>query len=149
MAIQRWDPLRELMDLHEKMNRLFEDTLSRSAGTDPDSSSGNWKPNADLYEEHDRYVLRADLPGVAAADVEIRIDNGTLLLRGERRMDEAVNRESYLRVERPYGRFAVKVSLAPSVDPSGVQATHRNGVIEILLPKKRAESPSHVEISTH
>ena len=149
MAIQRWDPLRELMELHQKMNRLFEETLGRSAGAGPEAAGGNaWKPNADLFEDDDRYVLRADLPGVAAADVEIRIDNGTLFVRGERKIDDTIERESYLRVERPYGRFALEIALAPSVDPAAVQATHRNGVIEIQLPKKKAESPSHVEIST-
>ena len=150
MAIQRWDPLRELMELQQKMNHLFEQTLARSAGSDPEAAAGNaWKPDTDLFEDDDRYVLRADLPGVAAADVEIRIDDGTLTLRGERKMDDSVGRDAYLRVERPYGRFSVQMSLAPSVDPSAVQATHKNGVIEILLPKKKAETPSHVEISSH
>jgi HSP20 family protein len=148
MAIQRWDPLQGLMDLQEKMNHLFEDTLARSGGNDrgeAEASSG-WRPPMDLYEEADRYVLRTDLPGVAASDVEIEIESGTLHLRGERKMDGVVRREAYLRVERPYGRFSVQVELPSSVEQQGIRATHQNGVIEILLPKRKPQTPSRIEV---
>jgi len=149
MAIQRWDPVRELTGLQQKMNRLFDETFSRSTGTgdDPATAAG-WRPSMDLFEEQDRYIMRADLPGVAAGDVEIKIDGGTLHLSGERKMDGDVTRDSYLRVERPYGRFTLQVSLAPSVDPTGIRATHGNGVIEIVMPKRSKSEPSTIEVST-
>ena len=148
MAIQRWDPLREMSEVQHRINRLFDDAFSRSTGQDATDPGGQpaWKPSTDLIEEGDRYLLRADLPGVAASDVEVRIEDGTLHLRGERKTDAGIPRESYLRVERPHGRFEVKVSLAPSVDAAAVKATHRNGVIEVVLPKRRADEPSRVEI---
>jgi HSP20 family protein len=148
MAIQRWDPLRDLMDLQEKMNHLFENTLARSGGQERGEAEGSasWKPPMDLFEEGDRYVLRTDLPGVSASDVEIQVENGTLHLRGERTMDGAVKREAYLRVERPYGRFSVQVALPPSVEQQGIRATHHNGVIEVLLPKKKPRTPSRIEV---
>jgi HSP20 family protein len=149
MAIQRWDPLRDLRELQQKMNHLFDDAFSRSAG--PESvdplTTGGWKPSTDLIEEDDRYVLRCDLPGVAAADVEIRIENGTLFLRGERKIDAGISQESYLRVERPSGAFAVKIALAPSVDQKRVRAAQRNGVLEVLLPKRKAELSNQVEVT--
>ncbi len=149
MAIQRWDPLRDLMELQQKISRLFDETLTRSGGADDVEGigAGAWKPPTDLFEDDVRYVLRADLPGVAAGDVDIKIEDGTLFLRGERKMDAGVSREAYLRVERPYGRFAVKVALAPSVDQGAIRASHRNGVVEVLLPKKKKPLPSQIQIS--
>lgn len=149
MAIQRWDPLRDLIRLQEKMNSMFEEVLSRSVGPDgeePLASSG-WKPPMDLFEEPDRYILRADLPGVAASDVKIQIEDGTLTLRGERKMDVNLSKEAFLRIERPFGDFFVQVSLPSSVDASAIRASHRNGVIEVVLPKKEESSPTKIEIT--
>ena len=148
MAIQRWDPRRDLADLQKRMNQMFDGALARSVGPDGGAVvTEGWKPPVDLFEDGERYVLRADLAGVAATDVNIRIDDGTLHLRGERKPDQNVARESYLRVERPTGRFAVEVSLPPSVDQKAIRASHKNGVIEILLPKKREQTPSQIQVS--
>jgi len=92
-------------------------------------------------------VLRADLPGIGAADVQIQIEDGTLTLRGERKLDASVSREAFLRVERPYGPFSVQVALPPSVDQSEIRAAHRNGVIEIVLPKKKESVASRIEVT--
>lgn len=150
MAIQRWDPQRDLVDLQDKMNRMFDHALSRSVGSGESEELGSagWRPPVDLIEEPARYVLRADLPGVAASDVEVQVDRGTLFLRGERRPDAEVSREAYLRIERPSGRFAVQVALPPSVEPKAIQASHRNGVIEVVLPKRKEQAAGRIEIST-
>jgi HSP20 family protein len=151
MAIQRWDPMRGLLELQERMNGLFEDVLSRSADdVEGDAAQATaWRPPVDLFEETERYVLRADLPGISATDLEIQIENGRLVLRGERKMDGNISKDSYLRVERPYGRFVVQIALPPSVDQQSIRALHRNGVVEVLLPKKTEQPPSRIEISTH
>ncbi len=148
MTIQRWDPLRDLVQLQERMNHLFDDVMARaggSAGTESLVSTG-WKPPVDIFEQDDRYVLRADLPGVASGDVEIEVENGTLALRGERRIDPAVAREAYLRIERPSGRFAIQIALPMSVDRPGIAASHRDGVLEVSLPKKKERAPSRVKV---
>jgi HSP20 family protein len=150
MAIQRWDPERDLADLQGKMNRMFDHALSRSVGSEEADGLGStgWRPPVDLIEEPTRYVLRADLPGVSASEVEVQIERGTLFLRGERRIDPDVSREAYLRIERPSGRFAVQVALPASVEPKAIHATHRNGVIEVVLPKRKEQVASRIEIST-
>jgi HSP20 family protein len=150
MAIQRWDPLRDLMQLQEKMNSMFEEALSRAVGPDGAQTlaSAGWKPPLDLIEEPERYILRADVPGVSAGDVDIKVEEGDLVLRGERRMEEEISREAFLRIERPYGEFHLQIALPTSVDPSLIQATHRDGVIEIVLPKKKESLPTRIEIST-
>jgi HSP20 family protein len=149
MAIQRWDPLRDLMELQERMKQLFAEALSRSTGTGPtdDGGSNGWTPPVDLYEESDRYVLRADLPGVAPRDVEVQVDSGVLYLRGERKSDVGVAHDAYLRIERPQGKFSTQLSLPPSVDARGIRAAHRNGVIEVVLPKRKETPPSRIEVS--
>ena len=149
MAIQRWDPMRELVDLKERMTQLLDEVLSRSAGADAVDApaSAGWKPPIDLFEEPTRYVLRADLPGVSTTDLEIQIENGALSLRGERRTDSTVASDAYLRVERPHGRFAVQIVLPDSIDRSAIKALHSNGVVEIVLPKRQAEAPSRIEIA--
>ncbi len=147
MAIHRWDPNRDLMQLQERMNRLFEDVFARSAaagGAEP-VLSGGWTPAVDIFEQSDRYVLRADLPGVPSGDVEIAVENGTLSVRGERKSDPAVPREAFLRMERATGKFSVDIALPPTVDRDGIQAAQRDGVLEIVLPKKE-KGPERVKI---
>jgi len=150
MAIQRWDPLRDLMQLQEKMNSMFEEALSRSVGPDGAETlaSTGWKPPMDLFEEPERYILRADLPGVSAGDVDIQIEDGNLVLRGERQMEGNISREAFLRIERPYGEFRLQLALPASVDAASIEAVHRNGVIQILLPKKKESMPTRIEISS-
>jgi HSP20 family protein len=151
VAIQRWDPQRDMVDLQGRMNRLFDEALSRSVGSEPAEALGStvWRPPVDLIEEPARYVLRADLPGVGAADVEIQVEDGKLILRGERRPDAALSRENYLRVERPHGRFSVQITLPPSVQHNAIRAIHRNGVVEVLLPKRKDEPPNRIQVSSH
>ena len=147
MAIQRWDPQRDLVRLQENVNRMFDEVLSRSAapGGGDRAHPGDWKPALDLLEEGDQYLLRVDLPGVSPADVELRVDDGQLVLAGERRTDQ----EAYLRMERPFGRFSAKVALPPLVDRGRIHANHRNGVLGVVLPKKKSEEASRVEIADH
>jgi HSP20 family protein len=102
MAIQRWDPVRDLMTLQERMNRLFDDAFARSSGPREveDLATGGFRPPVDLFETADRYVLRVDLPGVAPGDVELQAEGAHLVLRGERKVDGEVGRDSFLRLER-------------------------------------------------
>ena len=144
MAIQRWDPQRDLVRLQDNVNRMFEEVLERSPTPGADRARpGDWKPPLDLFDEGESYVLRADLPGVEAGEVNIRVEEGQLELSGERKGD----REAYLRMERPFGRFSARIALPPSVDRERVRARHRNGVLEVVLPKKKQETPSRVEIA--
>jgi HSP20 family protein len=144
MAIQRWNPQGDLVRLQENVNRMFDEVLDRSEAPGADRvRPGDWKPALDLFDDGEQYVLRADLPGVTPGEVDIRVEEDRLELSGERRSD----REIYLRMERPSGRFSARVALPPSVDRQRVRARHQNGVLEILLPKRQREgTPSRVEI---
>jgi HSP20 family protein len=149
VAIQQWDPVRDLVGLQEKMNRLFEDVLGRSwPPRASGATSGDWQPPVDLFEEGQRYVLRVDLPGVAPADVQVFVEEGSLFVRGERRKDASAASEAYLRVERPTGRFSAQVCLPGSVDPQRIQARHHNGVLEVVLHKRDDEPQSRIAVAS-
>jgi HSP20 family protein len=145
MAIQRWDPQRDLVRLQGDVNRMFEEVLGRSTAPDGGDRAhpGDWRPPLDLFEQAGHFVVRADLPGLDPSDVEIRVDGGKLVLAGERKPDQ----QTYLRMERPFGRFSAQIALPHSVDRSRIRASHRNGVLEIVLPKKPEEAPSRIEIA--
>ncbi len=150
MAIQRPDPFRGLIELQERVNRLFDEVVSRSFGPGgaEAAEASAFRPPVDLYEHPERYVVSADLPGVAPEDVQVTVEDGTLVLRGERKPDPHVPRDAYLRVERPHGAFAVTLTLPPSVDPDGIRARHENGVLEVTLPKKAPSTVGKIAVET-
>jgi HSP20 family protein len=132
--------------LQERMNRLFEDSFVRSRSLEEDLALGAWTPAVDIYEEQDRIVLRADLPGVRPEQLEIKVENNTLTLAGERRFEKDVKKENYHRVERQYGAFSRSFSLPGTVNPEKIQAEHRDGVLEIVLPKREESKPKQIKI---
>lgn len=136
MAIHEQGPFEELVRLRERLNRLVEDAISRSAGLAAETGAHAFRPPVDLIEQADRYLVRVDLPGVAPVDVDVEVEAGLLVVRGERRSDSAIPSDAYLRVERPQGPFAVEVTLPDSVNEESIEASHRGGVIEIVLPKR-------------
>jgi HSP20 family protein len=148
MAIHRWDPLRDLVQLRERIDRAFEDVLARSGGTAEAESlvTSGWRPPVDIFEEGAQYVLRADLPGVPPDAVQVEVEADALVLRGERKADSAGNRESYLRVERPHGKFSIQITLPPSVERSAIRASQRDGVLEVVLPKKEERAAGRMKI---
>lgn len=148
MAIRRPDPVRALGELQERMNRLFDEvrTWTSGPGDAPEDDPGTWRPPVDLVERDDRYLLRADVPGIEPEDVHVEIESETLVLRGERRRDPDVPRDAYLRSERPSGGFHVRIGLPPSVDVDGIEAVHRAGVLEVVLPKRAAVRPESIRV---
>ena len=148
MAIVRWEPFRDLVSLQDRMNRLFNDSFRGLSGTGEDdwSLGGTWAPAVDIYEQNGNVVLKAELPGVDAKEVDIRLENNILTLSGERKIDNEVKRESYHRVERRYGSFTRAITLPQTVDTEKVEATFDNGVLTITLPKAEAARPKTIKV---
>lgn len=147
MATNQFDAFRDLLSLQDRMNRMFQESLSRSRGEEEEIlTAGTWRPPVDIYESADRIVLRADLPGVVQGEIDLRIENGTLRFRGERRMPDGAKPEDYHRIERPFGSFVRVFSLPPSVDTSQVRAEFRNGVLEVILEKRQESQARPVTI---
>jgi HSP20 family protein len=128
------------------MNRLFEDSLSRSKTTDQEMAMGAWTPAVDIYETPEHVVLRADLPGIAEKDIDVRIENNVLVLRGERKFLKEAKEEDYHRIERSYGVFSRTFQLPGTIDQNKIQAIHQDGVLEVRLPKREDSKPRQVKI---
>jgi len=146
MAVERWDPVRDLRHLKERVDTLFRDVLGRAEDVTAPEFAGAWRPPVDVWAEGDGYQIRVDLPGVAAGDVAVEIEGGILMIRGERRTDAPVLPEDFLRAERPRGRFALSMALPDAVDPQGIDAKQKDGVLEILLRVKRGDSNRRVRV---
>ena len=145
MAVVKWDPFRDLISIQDRMNRLFEQTLSRSRGEEG-SSAATWTPAVDIYETLDTIVLKAELPGVVREDIEIQIDDNTLTLKGERRFSKDVQEESYLRIERTFGSFHRCFTLPATIQQEKIRAVCRDGVLELTLPKAEGSKPKRIAI---
>jgi len=144
MAIQRWD--RGLSRFQNRLNQLFEDTL-RGSESEDDWSLTQWAPPVDIYDQDGTLVIRAELPGVAAEDLKVTIENNILTLRGERRIEKDVKRESFHRIERVYGTFARSFALPPQYDPDKLHAELRDGVLAITVPTSEKARPRQIPIA--
>ncbi len=125
--------------------RLFEDAVTRMM-SEP-RSNRPWSPSVDIYETEDALILKADLPEVKVEDIDVRVENQTLTLRGERKFEKEENLKGYHRIERSYGEFVRSFAVPPTVDTEKVQADYKNGVLTIALPKKEAAKPRQVKVA--
>jgi len=148
MALIRWEPARELQSIQQEMNRLFGTFFDSQAGGNGQGQGAlrRWIPAMDLVEEGDRYVLRADLPGVREEDVKVELEENVLTISGERRSEHEDRREGYYRVERASGSFSRSLVLPDGVDPQQVRARIEHGVLEVSVPKPQERAPHRVAI---
>ena len=147
MTIVRWEPFRGLLNLQERMNRLFdESTRSMSRGPEEEWTLGAWAPAVDIYERGNDVILKAELPGLDPKDVDIRIENNVLTLKGERKFEQETKREDYHRVERSYGSFTRSFALPSTVDTTNVKAEYKDGVLRITLPKREEAKPKQIQV---
>jgi HSP20 family protein len=138
--------MREIIELRSRINQLFEELMAKAQPGESTGVPGEWTPRVDLYELNDRIVLRADVPGVAPEDLEVRIEAGQLLLRGSRRQPQDIDPSALCRLERPFGSFARRYALPESVDPDGVRAACLNGVLEIALRKRETATGRRIPV---
>ena len=147
MVIVRWlDPFRDLSAIQERMNQIFEDALARSRGREEGLRTGMWTPAVDIYENNDSVVVKAELPGVERDQISVEVKDGILTLRGERKFEKEVKEESYHRIERSYGNFQRSFSLPVSVEPDKVTARFKDGVLEVILPKKEQARTKQIQV---
>jgi HSP20 family protein len=148
MNITRYDPWRSLEDWRQEFDRMFNPLLQR----DEDTShvvGGDWAPAVDIKEEDHRYLIRADIPGVKPEEIEITMENGVLSIRGERRFEETEEKENFKRIERSHGVFYRRFSLPDNTDPEAIEATGKDGVLEITIPKTTTEKQAKRIEVTH
>jgi HSP20 family protein len=132
--------------LQDQINRLFNDAFERTSFSQ-ESNLTAWAPAVDIHENEHELVVKADLPGVDAKDLDIRVENNILTIRGERKFEKKVNEDSYLRVERAYGSFSRSFSLANTVNPDGIKADYQDGVLSLTVPKREEAKPKQIKVS--
>jgi len=145
MAVVKWDPFRDLLSIQDRMNRLFEQTLSRSRSEEGIAAS-TWTPTVDIYETPETIVLKAELPGLSREDIEIQIRDNALTLKGERRFAKDAQQENYLRIERAYGAFQRGFTLPATIQQDKIRAVFRDGVLELTLPKAEEAKSKKIAI---
>ena len=138
-TIVRWEPFASLED---RVNRLFDQSFTRTT----ESDLAAWAPAVDIFETEHELVVKADLPDVPEKDIDVRVENNTLSIRGERKFEKDVNEENYLRVERAYGSFTRSFSLPNTVSPDAIRAEYNNGVLTVHLPKREESKPKQIKI---
>src|SRR5688572_10888717 len=141
MSLIKWDPFGGFDTLNERMGNF----LGRNRET-PLSTTA-WNPAVDIFENDNEIVIKAELPGLNAKDIELKIENNILMLKGERRFEKETKEENYHRVEREYGTFSRAFSLPVAVDGEKVIAEYKDGVLKVLLPKKEEIKPKPIKVS--
>ena len=147
MSMVRFDPFREMAQMQDRINRIFGDAYTRRHDDDL-TQRGEWFPAVDIYENaNQEIVLKAELPGIVREDIDVRVENNTLTLRGERKRDTEVKQEQFHRVERSYGGFSRSFSLPSRIDTDQVRAEFKDGVLAIPLPVKAEAKPRQIEVA--
>jgi len=136
----RWSPWRELEDMQRGLSRILDDT---SFGT---TETGQWAPAVDIRETDDALLVQAELPGIDKKDVKLEVKDSVLTISGERSYAKDVKEENVHRIERSYGRFVRSFSLPSNVDTDRVDASMKNGILEIRLPKKESAKPKAITV---
>jgi HSP20 family protein len=144
-TINRWEqPFRGATTLQEQINRVFGDVAGR---TGEESNLTPWAPEVDIYETENELVVKADLPDVNPQDLDIRVENNILTIRGERKFDPKVSEDNYLRIERSYGSFSRSFSLTNSVKSEAIKADYQNGVLTLSIPKREEAKPKQIKVN--
>jgi HSP20 family protein len=150
MAIIKWSPFREFTDLKREMDSLFDEFFRRRAVPSrlakPSLASGLYFPPVDIYERADEIVVKAGIPGVNKEDIEVTFRENTLTIKGERGRDTDVREEDYHFSEQQYGSFSRSITFPEGLDPEGMKASYKDGILEIVIPKSKKKEPRQIEV---
>jgi HSP20 family protein len=142
LTVSRWEPFRDLVTIQNRLNRIFGDPTACTNAEEV----GTWAPPVDVIEEPDRLVFRAEIPGVSKDDIDVKVENGTLLLRGEKKQVSEKENDTVHRVERFYGSFTRSFTLPSNLDAGKIEARYKDGVLELVIPKVEEAKPRKIAI---
>jgi HSP20 family protein len=143
MAITRWDPFREVVALQNRVNSLFREM---NEGDSP-LTNASFVPAVDIYEDAKKVVLKLEVPGMEEKDLDIRVENNSLTVKGERKFEKDEKEENFHRIERRYGSFYRAFTLPPTVDTENVQASYNAGILKLELNKKPEAQPKQIKVN--
>ena len=145
-VLAKWDPLRELDDFSNRLSTFFGPTQAQSRDENGWFTKAQWAPLVDISEDEQEYLIKTDLPGIEKDQVKVTVENGILLIAGERKNEQEEKNQKYHRVERSYGSFLRSFSLPDDADGTKIKAEFKNGVLRVHLPKSEAAKPKSIEI---
>jgi HSP20 family protein len=145
-VLTRWEPFREFATLQDRINRAFRESYS-GAGSQDESLTSTFAPAVDVYEDEHKVALKIEVPGIEEKDIDVRVENNTLTVHGERKIEKEEKDENYRRVERQYGSFTRTFTLPTTVDTENVSAIYDKGVLKITLPKKAEAKPKQIKVN--
>ena len=143
-VLTRWDPFREFTTLQDRMNRLFRDSFG---DREEALTTATFAPAVDVYEDEHSIILKIEVPGIDEKDIDVRVENNTLTVHGERKFEKEEKEENFRRVERQYGSFTRSFTLPNTVDPDSTQANYDKGILKIQLAKKAEAKPKQVKVN--
>jgi HSP20 family protein len=143
MAIVRWEPARDLAAMEiDRLNRMFANFF------EDQPLARTWTPAVDIYETDDHaVVLKAELPEIKREDISITFENQVLTIRGERKVDESIQRDRFQRFERAYGTFSRSFTIPATIDASRINASYKDGVLTVRMPQREEAKPKQIEVS--
>jgi len=142
-TLDRWEPFRGSSS-ENQLNRLFSDFFGRAS---QEQNLTSWAPAVDIYEGEHELVVKADLPDIRPEELDIRVENNILTIRGERKFEKKVDEKNYLRVERAYGSFARSFALANTVNTDAIKADYKDGVLTLSVPKREEAKPKQIKVN--
>ncbi len=145
-VLTRWEPARELANLQERMNRLFSGSFS-PVTSEETLAAGSFVPPVDVYEDEHGIQLKMEVPGIDEKDIDVRLENNLLTVRGERKLESETKEENYHRIERSYGNFTRSFTLPNTVNTEEVKASYAKGVLTIMLGKRAEARPKQIKVS--
>ena len=143
-VLTRWDPFREFSTLQDRMNRLVRDSFGDGQEA---LATTSFAPAVDVYEDEHSVTLKIEVPGIDEKDIDVRIENNTLTVHGERKYEEQEKEENYRRIERQYGSFTRSFTLPSTMDTNSVSANYDKGVLKIKLAKKAESKPKQIKVN--
>jgi HSP20 family protein len=146
MAIVRWDPFRELVDIQRSMDQLMRNFTPGSTGRE-EAIGTNFIPPVDVYEDEHGITLKMEVPGVDEKDLDVRVENNVLTVQGERNFEKEEKQENFQRVERRYGSFTRSFTLPNTVETDNIQADYDKGVLKLHLNKRAEAKPKQVKVN--
>jgi HSP20 family protein len=145
-VLTRFEPFREFSTLQDRINRVFRDSYS-GGGQEDSLTTSSFAPAVDVYEDEHKISLKIEVPGIDEKDIDIRVENNTLTVHGERKIEKEEKEENYRRVERQYGSFTRTFTLPTTVDTEKVSADYDKGVLKVSLPKKAEAKPKQIKVN--
>jgi HSP20 family protein len=146
MVMERWRPFKELEEIERRMEDLVRWPFIPSVRRLPTVERG-WTPPIEMFEKEDKFIVRAELPGMKKEEIDVSIVGDTLTIKGERKAETEVKEENYYCCERCYGSFLRSITLPTAIDIKKVEANYQNGVLELVLPKALEVKPQKIEVS--